>query len=325
MAKRKKGRDVHGVVLLNKPLGLSSNQALQTVKRLFKANKAGHTGALDPEASGLLPLCLGEATKFSQLLLESDKTYETTAYLGEVRSTGDREGEVIRSADVPELTDEQVLEVLEQFKGDVEQVPPMFSALKFDGKPLYELARKGMTEEEAKAIADRKRRVIQILKLELDGRPSDVELNLTVKCSKGTYIRTLVEDIGEHIGCGAHVSRLHRIQTGPYDGANMITLEQLEQLAEQCSDDEFSALDAVLQPIESAIPDWQVVEISLEEGVKVRLGQSLATSLPDAESVQLWASESGQRQLLGVAKIFKGRIRPVRLLNIPLNLAPASA
>ncbi|WP_028294570.1 tRNA pseudouridine(55) synthase TruB [Oceanobacter kriegii] len=321
MAKRKKGRDVHGVVLLNKPLGITSNRALQVVKRLFNANKAGHTGALDPEASGLLPICLGEATKFSQLLLESDKSYQTRAYLGEVRSTGDKEGEVISQADVPELSDAQVLAVLERFKGDVEQVPPMFSALKLDGKPLYELARQGMSAEEAAAIAEKKRRVIQIHQLELDGRPSNHELDLTVTCSKGTYIRTLVEDIGADIGCGAYVSKLHRIHTGPYSGQHMLTLEQLEELAERG----FEALDAILEPIESAIPDWPVAEIGYDEALKVRNGQSLGTSLEDASSVQLWALDSGARQLLGIGQVQQGRLKPTRLLNMPLNLPSASA
>ncbi|WP_221800627.1 tRNA pseudouridine(55) synthase TruB [Oceanobacter mangrovi] len=317
MAKRKKGRDVHGIVLLNKPLGVSSNHALQTVKRLFNANKAGHTGALDPEASGLLPICLGEATKFSQLLLESDKSYQTRAYLGEVRSTGDSEGEVIRTAEVPALSDSQLADIINRFIGDVEQVPPMFSALKLDGKPLYELARKGMSEAEAKAIAEKKRRVIKIHSLTLDARPSDHELDLTVHCSKGTYIRTLVEDIGDAIGCGAYVAKLHRIQTGPYQGTDMLTLEQLAELAEQG----FETLDQVLLPIESAVPGWPKVEICVEEAKRILNGQSLRTSLEDAASVQLWAADSARQQLLGVGQVSDGVLKPVRLLNIPLQLA----
>lgn len=315
MARRNRGRDVHGIVLLNKPLGMSSNQALQVVKRIYNARKAGHTGALDPEASGLLPICLGEATKFSQLLLESDKGYETTAHLGIVRSTGDNEGEIVSTRPVPELDDAAIEAVLERFRGDVEQVPPMFSALKFNGKPLYELARQGMTAEEATEIAERKRRVIRILELEkLDFR-NGCELDLNVVCTKGTYIRTLVEDIGEAIGCGAYVSRLHRVLTGPYRGSQMIGLDHLEALFEA---QDYSALDALLMPMESAVPHWPVAELSWAQAQKVMLGQALNTSLDDAASVQLWAAESGVRQFIGVGSIQKGRLQPTRLLNVAL-------
>jgi len=315
VGRKKKGRAVNGILVLNKPLGLSSNQVLQKVKWLFQAQKAGHTGALDPQASGVLPICLGEATKFSQLLLDSDKGYDTTAKLGEIRSTGDAEGEMISSAEVPELSAEQLEEVLQKFRGDVVQVPPMFSALKLDGKPLYELARNGMTAEEAKAIAEKKRRTIQIHELTLTDQRRD-ELDLSVRCSKGTYIRTLVEDIGNQIGCGAYVSMLHRTHSGPYHAGQMVTLEQLETLAEQ---DGMSALDALLLPPETALPDsWPVIELSRDDAEKILQGQAVSTGLTETPSVQLWAAESGRRQLLGIGRIERGGIRPQRLLQVDL-------
>ncbi|MFC3681450.1 tRNA pseudouridine(55) synthase TruB [Bacterioplanoides pacificum] len=312
---KKKGRAVSGILVVDKPLGLSSNQVLQRVKGFYQAQKAGHTGALDPQASGVLPICLGEATKFSQLLLESDKGYDTTATLGEVRSTGDAEGEVIKTAEVGEFSAGQLEAVLQQFRGDVVQVPPMFSALKLDGKPLYELARKGMSAEQAQAIAEKKRRTIQIHQLTLtDQRPR--ELDLSVRCSKGTYIRTLVEDIGDQLGCGAYVSRLRRSHSGPYHAAQMVTLEQLEALAEQ---QDLAALDQLLLPIETALPDsWPVVELSHQQADKILHGQAVSTGLKPAPSVQLWAVESGQRQLIGIGRIERGGIRPQRLLQVEL-------
>lgn len=319
MARKKKGRAVSGILVLDKPLGWSSNQVLQKVKWLYQAQKAGHTGALDPQASGVLPICLGEATKFSQVLLDSDKGYDTTATLGEVRSTGDAEGEVVTTAEVPDLNTEHIEQVLERFRGDVEQVPPMFSALKLDGKPLYELARKGMSAEEAQAIAEKKRRTIKIFDLTLNAqRPQlhPVELDLSVRCSKGTYIRTLVEDIGHDIGCGAYVSRLHRTHSGPYHLGQSVTIEQLEALLESGGTD---ALDALLLPTETAIPDsWPKIELNLAESNKILHGQAVSTGLTDAPSVQLWAVESGRQLLLGVGRIERGGIRPYRLLQVDL-------
>tara|TARA_Y100001001_G_scaffold162119_1_gene187976 strand:- start:12285 stop:13253 length:969 start_codon:yes stop_codon:yes gene_type:complete len=317
---KKKGRDISGIIVIDKPLGLSSNQVLQRVKRLFNARKAGHTGALDPQASGVLPICLGEATKFSQLLLDSDKAYDTTAQLGEVRSTGDSEGEVFRTAQVPELDDAAVEAVLSRFRGDVEQVPPMFSALKMDGKPLYELARQGMSEAEMRAVAEKKRRTITIFELTLNQR-RETQLDLSVRCSKGTYIRTLVEDIGESIGCGAYVSRLHRTACGPYHSGQMVTLEALEQLAIEAGegdDADFSALDNLLLPPHSAIPDWPEVPLTLAEAAKMLQGQPINTGLADATSVQLWAVESGIRQMIGIGSVEGGVIKARRLMQVSL-------
>ena len=303
--------------MVNKPLGLSSNQVLQRVKRLYNANKAGHTGALDPEATGVLPICLGEATKFSQLLLDSDKGYDTRGVLGQVRSTGDKEGEILQERPVPELNTETIETVLSRFRGDVEQVPPMFSALKMDGKPLYELARQGMSQEEMRAVAEKKRRVIRIHELTLNSYTPD-SLSLSVRCSKGTYIRTLVEDIGEALGCGAFVQDLHRTHSGPYDEAMSHTLEELEQIVEQGGEDK-GALDALLMPPETALPEtWPEVSLTLAEAARLLQGQAIKTGLTDNPSVQLWAVESGVRILLGIGRVENGAIRSQRLMQVSL-------
>ena len=317
MGRRTKGRDISGILVVNKPLGLSSNQVLQRVKRLYNANKAGHTGALDPEATGVLPICLGEATKFSQLLLDSDKGYDTRGVLGQVRSTGDKEGEILQERPVPELNTETIETVLSRFRGDVEQVPPMFSALKMDGKPLYELARQGMSQEEMRAVAEKKRRVIRIHELTLNSYTPD-SLSLSVRCSKGTYIRTLVEDIGEALGCGAFVQDLHRTHSGPYDEAMSHTLEELEQIVEQGGEDK-GALDALLMPPETALPEtWPEVSLTLAEAARLLQGQAIKTGLTDNPSVQLWAVESGVRILLGIGRVENGAIRSQRLMQVCL-------
>lgn len=314
MARGKKGRAVNGIVVINKPLGLSSNQVLQRVKHLFHAQKAGHTGALDPLATGVLPICLGEATKFSQLLLESDKAYDTTAKLGEIRSTGDAEGEVVKTSSVPVLSAQDVEAVLAQFRGDIEQIPPMFSALKLDGKPLYELARQGMSLEEVQRVAEKKRRIITIYDLRLLEQRAD-ELELSAHCSKGTYIRTLVEDIGNSIGCGAYVSRLHRTLCGPFKADQMWTLEQLEELAAAGVE----ALDAVLLPMHSAIPDWPAVELTYSEADKMLHGQPVKTGLADSPSVQLWVVRNEVRQMIGIGRVDEGWIKAQRMLNVDLS------
>ena len=312
-SRRKKGRDISGIIVVNKPYGASSNHVLQQVKTLFNANKAGHTGALDPLATGLLPICLGEATKFSQLLLESDKAYDTTATLGEIRSTGDAEGEVLKQAPIPVLAEDDIEEILTKFRGNVEQVPPMFSALKLDGKPLYKLARKGvMSDEEMRAVAEKKRRTIQINSLVLNEFGTDT-IQLSVQCSKGTYIRTLVEDIGEAIGSGAYVSRLHRTQSGPYHAEQMVTLEELERIAEEGGE---AALDALLLPAYTALPEsWPKIELNEADATKILHGQAVSSGLKDTPSVQLWAVGSGVSELLGIGRIKNKGIRPQRLLQ----------
>src|SRR5579862_9142002 len=218
-------RQIHGILLLDKPLGMTSNAALQKVKRLFNAKKAGHTGSLDPLATGMLPICFGEATKFSQFLLESDKCYQVEAKLGVKTRTGDAEGEVIAVKPVMDLTCERLEAVLSQFVGQIQQIPPMYSALKIQGKPLYELARQGIE-------IPREARSVQIYRLQLIDFQAET-LKFEVQCSKGTYVRTLVEDIGELLGCGAHVSALRRTVVLPYNEIKMYTLDALEEIHQQ--------------------------------------------------------------------------------------------
>lgn len=301
--RRNKGRNISGILLLDKPVGITSNLALQKVKRLFDASKAGHTGNLDPMASGLLPICLGEATKISGYLLDSDKTYLGTVRLGERTNTADAEGEVIETRPVENIDETRVREVLAQFVGEQEQVPPMHSAIKQNGQPLYKLAHQGIEVE-------RKARKITIYKIDLL-RISENELEIEVHCSKGTYIRTLAEDIGEMLGCGAHLSALRRTQSGPFNMEHVVTLPELEELAEQGSD----ALDKLLQPIESALTDWP--EVSLSEHTAYYLRQGQAVQVPQAPAsgwVKIFADD---QQFLGIGQILAdGRVAPKRLINV---------
>ena len=224
MAKRRKGRAINGIILLNKGLGLSSNHALQQVKRMFNAAKAGHTGALDPLATGMLPICLGEATKFSQFLLDTDKTYQVTAKLGVRTTTSDAAGEVVETHPV-NVSQAQLFEACEQFKGPIKQVPSMFSALKHQGKPLYFYARQGID-------IPREARDITIFSLTIDRFEID-EVDMTVHCSKGTYIRSLVDDLGQLLGCSAYVSKLHRTQVTDYPADKMLTIEALQSIRDE--------------------------------------------------------------------------------------------
>ncbi len=266
MARRRKGRAVNGIVLLDKPLGGSSNQLLQKVRWLYKAQKAGHTGALDPLASGMLPLCLGEATKFSQFLLDADKSYDVTATLGIRTTTSDADGEIVAEKPV-EVTDALVRQVCEQFVGDSKQVPSMFSALKHQGKPLYYYARQGIEVE-------REARDITIFALEIT-RMALPEVDMRVHCSKGTYIRSLVDDIGQQLGCGAFVSKLHRTQVADYPAGKMVTLESLIQLSEAAEDGDFAALDALLLPMDTAVSRLPRVTINDMQRQRFDNGQSV--------------------------------------------------
>ncbi|MEJ2142628.1 MAG: tRNA pseudouridine(55) synthase TruB [Gammaproteobacteria bacterium] len=301
--RRNKGRNISGILLLDKPVGITSNLALQKVKRLFNASKAGHTGNLDPMASGLLPICLGEATKVSGYLLDSDKTYLGTIKLGERTNTADAEGEVIETRPVGNIDEAKIRQVLAHFIGEQEQVPPMHSAIKQNGQPLYKLAHQGIEVE-------RKARKITIYKIDLL-RISENELDIEVHCSKGTYIRTLAEDVGEALGCGAHLSALRRTQSGPFNMEHVISLPDLEQLAEQGTE----ALDRLLQPIESALTDWPTVNLSEHTAHYLRQGQ--AVQVPQAPSsgwVKIFADD---HQFLGIGQIMSdGRVAPKRLINI---------
>lgn len=301
---RSRGRDVDGIVLLDKPVGLSSNDALQRVKRLFGARKAGHTGSLDRLASGLLPICLGEATKISGVLLNADKHYLATFRLGERTTTGDAEGEVLERHPVEGVSQATVETALARFLGPIEQVPPMHSAIKFQGKPLYKLAHRGIEIE-------RQPRQVVIHALDLlafDGR--DVEVS--VRCSKGTYVRTLAEDVGAALGCGAHVAALRRLGSGPYQAPSMVTLEQLEALAREG----LAALDAVILPIESAVRDWP--DIRLPEDMAYYLRQGQAVLVPRAPTRGWVRLYGGDARFLGVGEVLDdGRIAPRRIFHPP--------
>lgn len=298
---RRQFRKLNGILLLDKALGVSSNKALQDARFLFQAEKAGHTGSLDPLASGMLPVCFGEATKVSAFLLDSDKRYLTTATLGYVSTTGDAEGEKINPRPVPELTDAVIDAMLARFRGEIQQVPPMYSALKKDGQPLYKLARQGLEVERAA-------RRVTIHSLRLLERTATT-LTLDVVCSKGTYIRTLVEDIGEALGCGAYVSMLRRESVEPFGSLPMYTLERLRALAEQGRE----ALDAVLLPLDAALPHLPALTLPEATVVRLRQGQKVRaeTDVADAELLRFY-SESGE--FIGLGAASRGVLAAKRLL-----------
>jgi tRNA pseudouridine55 synthase len=295
------------VLLLDKPLGLSSNNALQRCKWLLRAEKAGHTGTLDPLATGVLPLCFGAATKFSQLQLDADKTYEATVKLGVKTSTGDAEGEVIAERPVAGITPQRLAEVARQFTGTIRQVPPMHSALKKDGKALYEYARAG--EE-----VEREARDVVIHSIELTAQPGTQDaLRLVAKVSKGTYIRTLGEDIGEALGCGAHLTSLRRIATGQYRIGQCVTLDALEAM------DEAGRLGC-LQPVDSLLPDHARVTLDADNAGRFLSGLRRRGDWQDNEHVAVYGPSTGPghaTRLLGTAHAKGGELIPGRLLSPP--------
>ena len=301
-APRSKRRDIDGVLIFDKPLGMSSNNALQKVRWLFNAAKGGHTGSLDPLASGVLPLCLGEATKFSQYLLDADKAYVTEARLGMTTTTGDAEGDVLEMQPVA-VTLEQIEALLPQFTGDIEQIPPMYSALKHDGQPLYKLARGGETVE-------RKPRSVTINQLKILGLEGD-RLRLEVHCTKGTYIRTLVEDLGNALGCGAHVSELRRIQAGPFDLSKAVTLETLEALHAEGG---HLALDHLLMPSDCGLEDWPVVELTEQTAYYLNHGQ--AVRVPGSPAFGMVRLRDHTGQFIGIGEMTDdARVAPKRLMR----------
>lgn len=301
---KKKGRDIHGVFLLDKSQGVSSNDIMQKVKRLFNANKAGHTGALDPLATGMLPICLGEATKFSQFLLDSDKRYRVIAKLGERTDTSDADGQLVQTRDV-NVNESHILTALDAFRGDILQVPTMFSALKHNGKPLYEYARAGITvEREARPIT-----IFELLFVEYQAP----YLTLEVHCSKGTYIRTLVDDLGEALGCGAHVTMLRRLAVADYPVEQMMTLEDLQNLAEN---QPLEVLDKLLLPMDSAVS--RLAKLNLTEAQTKAVGFGQRVKFENSENrygqVRLFSHDL---QFLGVAEIREDNvIRPSRMVNL---------
>jgi tRNA pseudouridine55 synthase len=297
-------RSLNGILLVDKTPGLTSNGVLQRAKRLFNAKKAGHTGSLDPIATGMLPICFGEATKFSQFLLDSNKAYRVTAKLGVTTTTGDTEGEVLEIRDTQGITEAQIKTIIPTFLGEIQQVPPMYSALKHQGRPLYELARQGIEIE-------RPARTVTIYEIAFEGLQQD-ELTLHVRCSKGTYIRTLVEDIGKLLGCGAHVCVLRRTEVTPYHGFPMLTLEQLDAIL---STSGLAALDACLLPMETAVQAFPIVQLSTESAYYVRTGQSVRAIVPaNASLVQLIADDTG---FMGIGEALPdGRVKPHRLVQV---------
>ena len=300
MAKRKSGRDVHGILLLDKRLGVSSNQALQEVRRLFNANKAGHTGALDPLATGLLPLCFGEATKVSALMLDDDKRYQVQIQLGVMTDTGDSEGNVVAEMPLPPLSAERLVECLAHFTGDIEQVPPMYSALKHQGKKLYELAREGKTIE-------RQPRPITIYDLRLlDADAESGRLTLDVFCSKGTYIRSLAEDMGHWLGSCGTVTALRRTKAGMFDLDQAYTFDQLQAMDGRQLQAALIALDVPLQ----AMPG---VSLSAADAERVKLGQRIAYPAERPGPVRIYSPQS----FLGLGEILMdGKLAPKKLFHL---------
>ncbi|TOG99868.1 tRNA pseudouridine(55) synthase TruB [Vibrio parahaemolyticus] len=308
MARRRKGRPINGVILLDKPTGISSNDALQKVKRIYFAEKAGHTGALDPLATGMLPICLGEATKFSQFLLDSDKRYRVIAKLGERTNTSDSDGEVVETRPV-DVTLEKLEACIEKFRGESDQVPSMFSALKYQGKPLYEYARKGIE-------VPRESRKITVYEIVLHRFEGD-EVEMEVHCSKGTYIRTVVDDLGEMLGCGAHVTMLRRTAVAKYPYEKMVTLEQLNELLEQAHREEIAPrelLDPLLMPMDTAVEDLPEVNLIPELADMVQHGQPVQVlGAPEQGSLRLTMGE--ERLFIGVGEMNDdGKIAPKRLV-----------
>ncbi|MBT3412220.1 MAG: tRNA pseudouridine(55) synthase TruB [Halieaceae bacterium] len=305
MARRRRGRAVSGILVLDKPLGVSSNHALQAAKRLYFAAKAGHTGSLDPLATGVLPLCFGEATKFSQYLLDADKAYQSTFVLGTVTDSGDAEGQILETNDASDVGEADVQQALEAFRGEIEQVPSMFSAIKQNGQPLYKLARQGIEVE-------RKSRTVVIKKLELlEFRPGErPEADIYLECSKGTYVRSIAEDLGQALGCGAHVSALRRTKAGPFSLEDSVTMNTLETLKQN---DAVAQMDDLLLPADTAVKSLPLVELGESGGFYMRQGQPvLVPNAPGSGMVRV-ALETGE--FLGVGEILDdGRVAPRRLI-----------
>jgi tRNA pseudouridine55 synthase len=295
-------RNVSGIILLDKPLGFTSNAALQKVRWLLNAEKAGHTGSLDPLASGVLPLCFGEATKFSQYLLDSDKGYETVMQLGQTTTTADAEGAVLLTREV-NVGRADIEAALPAFRGPIQQIPPMYSALKRDGQPLYKLARAG-------EVVEREARSVTIARLELLDCEA-TRARLAVDCSKGTYIRTLVEDIGERLGCGAYVAELRRTQAGPFSLAQTVTLDELEQVH---ADGGHEAVDRFLMPSDSGLLDWPLLQFSEHSAFYWLNGQPVRA--PDAPQFGMVRVQDHTGRFIGIGEVAEdGRIAPRRLIR----------
>lgn len=307
--RRFRGREVNGILLLDKPAGITSNDALQQVKRIYAAAKAGHTGALDPLATGMLPICLGEATKFSQFLLEADKRYRVVAKLGVRTNTSDADGEVVETRPVNVVTGD-LLSALDRFRGESQQIPSMYSALKYQGKPLYQYAREGIE-------IPRESRPITVYDLQLIRFEGD-EVELEIHCSKGTYIRTIVDDLGELLGCGAHVAVLRRLAVANYPSDRMLTLEQLACILENCQAQEILPrleLDPLLLPMDTAVA--HLPEVHMSELVAGYINQGQAVQVPNAPLEGIVRLTMGEaHQFIGVGEIDdEGKVAPKRLVR----------
>lgn len=316
MAKRRKGRAINGVLLLDKPYEMSSNNALQKVKHIYFAQKAGHTGALDPLATGMLPICLGEGTKFSQFLLDTDKTYEVTAKLGVRTTTSDADGEVVSEKEV-NITLEQLNTALDSFRGTTQQVPSMYSALKYQGQPLYKYAREGIE-------VPRESRDITVFNLELLRFEGD-EVDLSIHVSKGTYIRTIVDDLGELLGCGAHVANLRRTGVGNYPKNRMVTMAELEALLAQAEAEGISPstlLDPLLLPMTTACDGIPAVFVDDMSAHYLRHGNPVqASNTPIEGMVQVFIGDNEtDGEFIGVGFIDEqGRVAPKRIVVANVN------
>lgn len=291
-------REVNGILLLDKPSGVSSNNVLQTVRRLFHAEKAGHTGSLDPLATGLLPICFGEATKIAGLLLGSRKAYSTTAMLGQTRSTDDAEGEILVERAVPAVEEDRVREGLQALTGELTQVPPIYSAIKREGERMYERARRG-------EMVDVPPRRVQVHRYELKAMRLPT-LELEIECGSGTYVRSLVRDLGEFLDCGAHVTALRRLWVEPFRDPAMLTLAQLESIAVSG----MTMLDETLLPLEAGLAHFQQIHVDADDEQRLRDGQSIAADVAEGFCVAL--SKSNGRTIALAASDGNGRVRPKR-------------
>lgn len=304
---RRRGRDINGILLLDKPPGFSSNDVLQKIKRLFGANRAGHTGALDPLATGMLPICLGEATKFSQFLLNADKHYHVIARLGQRTDTSDAAGKLLDEKEI-KFTQAQLDNALESLRGESLQIPSMYSALKYQGRPLYDYARQGIEVE-------RETRAISIFDLQFI-RWQGHDLELQIHCSKGTYIRTLIDDLGELLGCGAHVSQLRRLQVATYPPERMLTLTQLNTIVESTPSSPYPMLDPLLLPMDSAVVNFPEVNLSPVVAAYLKQGQPVQVSSAPVEGM-VRITEGEGRHFIGIGIIDDdGRVAPKRLVNV---------
>lgn len=297
--RKKKGRDISGILILDKPLHISSNRAVQIVKRLYGAKKVGHTGSLDPLASGVLPICLGHGTKVSQYLLASDKTYQFTMRLGQTTTTGDVEGDVVAEMPIPEFDALTLSRLLESFTGVIQQIPPMYSALKHNGQRLYALARAGQ-------VVERPAREVTINSLKVLSTTID-SISLEVACTKGTYVRTLAEDLGAALGCGAHVTFLRRINTGPFELNQSVTVEQLELLQ-----GDIESLDKLLFSLDLALQDYPVISCTDEDKYNLCLGRQIHIDQLICEPLIRLNDADGR--IFGLGKWSEGnQLAPVRI------------